>query len=1410
MKILYAIIRLAFFLILSFTSTALREEDPNERQSLSKKIAEQLTAMASVAPSGNAFTEVASLAGIHYGDMAWGDYDNDGDYDVIVTGDLGTYTSSSPFTKLFKNTAGVFAEDISNPLPQWYEASCDWGDYDNDGDIDLLITGFSDTAPSASAATSIYNNNNGVLTLISTPAIPGAGRGSCNWIDYDNDGDLDVYVEGTHIVGVNTVSDQGHLYRNDGNHVFTASSLSVTGGSQGDGVWADYDNDKDMDLLTTGVGATNTWLQTNNGTAGFTFSGLFGLAFSGAVWGDFDADGDPDLIVSGEVYNSNAGTLNYYKNTGGVLASIGTAGLTAHYGTSITSGDYDNDGDLDILITGFTSPYTSTNTDLYANDGTGYFTQVSNPGFDPVLAGEAKWADIDNDGDLDLILSGGTDANYTGITKIYRNDLNPANAKPSAPSGLSLSQSGSTLTFNWNAATDAQGGKLTYNLRVGTTPHGSELMSSGSDLSTGYHLIAQPGNVQGAISWKIQNNSATNIYWSVQAIDNSLVAGGFASEASYSHLVPLANFATDPGYHKVKLTWTNPNSNGLVTIYRETASTPSPSNAIATSISGTNYVDNTITDGNTYYYYAQAVDSNNNYSTLVSATATPGMFTEMQSLVGIGSAQGRNLWGDYDHDGDYDILVTGSDGSAPTTKLYSNNNGTFTETASPLAALGYSWASWNDFDNDNDLDVLITSSADYSLRTLYNNTNGAFSDVTTSTKLQPNGGFHGWADWDNDGDMDLVVSQNNSSFSTRNDGTAGFSPGFQLEGGNNVRFADYDNDGDQDFVMFGQANSYIIFNNNKGIFTKVQASNLTVSFGFDCAWVDVDSDGKLDLIGTGNYTDGCLKVYKNTGSSFSLLSTAGGLGLMFTSIAVGDYDSDGDPDIALTGISYVSFNSFTKLLSNDGAGHFSEVINSTSLPNVSESTLAWCDYDHDGDLDLLLSGGVDNSNQLITKVYRNNLNINNTAPTVPNGLQGSVGNSSATFKWDASTDAQGGSITYNLRVGTTPNGSEILSPMADIATGMLLTPNMGNVQLNRSWTLSLPPGTYYWSVQSVDGAFASSHFAAEQQLVVDYPATKGIADQTLTYGDTKSIDVGSSFSSASALTYSVAFSTGTIATATIQGTSLTMATLSVGTTTATVTAMAPSGGSNSASFAIKVNKAPLQITADDKTMVYQESFPTYTYKVTGLKLADSEAVITPAPTVTGPSTSTNAGAYPLVVHSGTASNYDIATTNGTLTINKAVGHVTLSALAQNFNNSPRSITVAVTPPGLEVDVTYSGSSTAPSAVGSYDVVATINDVNYEGSATGTLVISAVTAVEDIGKSISVYPNPIKDELYVDGSAFENARVSIVDMLGQEVKMQRLHNTLTAVDCRTLPAGMFLVIVYDASDRKAVITRVVKM
>ena len=120
---------------------------------------------------------------------------------------------------------------------------------------------------------------------------------------------------------------------------------------------------------------------------------------------------------------------------------------------------------------------------------------------------------------------------------------------------------------------------------------------------------------------------------------------------------------------------------------------------------------------------------------------------------------------------------------------------------------------------------------------------------------------------------------------------------------------------------------------------------------------------------------------------------------------------------------------------------------------------------------------------------------------------------------------------------------------------------------------------------------------------------------------------------------------------------------------------------------------------------------------------------------------TSAGSYTVVATINDA-NYQGSATN-TLVIGQASGSITLGSLSQTYNGSAKAATATTTPSGLAVNFTYNGSATAPTAAGSYTVVGTINDANYQGSATDTLVIAQATGSITLGSLSQTYNGSAK-------------------------------------------------------------------
>ena len=280
----------------------------------------------------------------------------------------------------------------------------------------------------------------------------------------------------------------------------------------------------------------------NNGNGEFTDAGanLPGADIGFARWGDFDGDGDLDLLFGGD---STAGRITrVYRNDGGTFVDT-EQNLTGLLWSSADWGDFDNDGDLDFIVIGYDAVTSTTKSILYRNDQ-GTFVATTDT-FIPVNLGAVGWADYDNDGDLDLLIAGNGSNNLGDKLRIYHNNSSIANTAPAAPVNLEADVQGTTVNLAWNASTDAQtpSSALTYNLRVGTTPGGSEIVTPHA-LSSGLGLLPAMGNTQLALSHPLRGlTPGTTYYWSVQSVDTGFKGSSFASEGSFT---ATAGTATPP------------------------------------------------------------------------------------------------------------------------------------------------------------------------------------------------------------------------------------------------------------------------------------------------------------------------------------------------------------------------------------------------------------------------------------------------------------------------------------------------------------------------------------------------------------------------------------------------------------------------------------------------------------------------------------------------------------------------------------------------------------------------------------------------------------------------------------------------------------------------------------------------
>jgi len=279
--------------------------------------------------------------------------------------------------------------DISAGLPGIWRGSASWGDYDNDGRLDIVFIGSTNTSNSTLAISQVWRNTGSGFTNINAE-LPGRNTGihgnMVAWGDYDNDGRLDLLLAG--LSNNLSLAPLCEVWRNTGSGFVLNTNAVLPGVWNGSVAWGDYDNDGRRDILLTGVRASGAIAQVwRNTVCGFTNinAGLPGVNYSSAAWGDYDNDGRLDILLSG--LDSNAGVITeVWRNTGSGFVNI-NAGLPGIHYSSVAWGDYNNDGRLDILLAGDTGG--GFISQVWRNTGSGFIN--INAGLPGLAGGSVAW-----------------------------------------------------------------------------------------------------------------------------------------------------------------------------------------------------------------------------------------------------------------------------------------------------------------------------------------------------------------------------------------------------------------------------------------------------------------------------------------------------------------------------------------------------------------------------------------------------------------------------------------------------------------------------------------------------------------------------------------------------------------------------------------------------------------------------------------------------------------------------------------------------------------------------------------------------------------------------------------------------------------------------------------------------------
>ena len=354
---------------------------------------------------------------ISEGDIVSADIDNDGDLDILLS---GIEPSGLPITKLYTNDGlGVFMEVPNTTFTGAYLASAVFADVNGDNAPDIFLSGIDS---SNFYFTKLYINNGVGIFIEKVNTNIKNIQGTIAVADVDGDNDQDMFQIGFS----NTLIRTSTLYENDGNGNFTEIQSGVFRGfDDAKAVFGDVDGDNDLDLIISGYGISPTissWLYNNDGNGNFT---EVSVPFEGVTDGsialvDINGDNFLDFIETG-FGNSWKGITKTYINNGlGTFTEI-TNTLEQVRRSKIAVGDYDKDGDEDLVLTGINSSYNLVGK-LYENDGTGIFTEQPNENIQDVSHAVIAFIDIDKDSDLDLIV-GGNNANGNPSTRFYLNRL---------------------------------------------------------------------------------------------------------------------------------------------------------------------------------------------------------------------------------------------------------------------------------------------------------------------------------------------------------------------------------------------------------------------------------------------------------------------------------------------------------------------------------------------------------------------------------------------------------------------------------------------------------------------------------------------------------------------------------------------------------------------------------------------------------------------------------------------------------------------------------------------------------------------------------------------------------------------------------------------------------------------------
>jgi gliding motility-associated-like protein len=998
---------------------------------------------------------------------AIGDLDGDGKPDLVVA------NHNSNTVSVFRNistggplTMASFAAPVtfvsSNP------ASVIIGDLDGDGKPDLVVVNQSGNTVSVlrNTATSGTISSSSFAAPVTFAA--GSLPSSIAIGDLDGDGKPDLAV-------VNTGSNNVSILRNTAiSGAITTSSFAAqvtfaTGSTPNSIAISDLDGDSKPDLVVTNQSGNTVSVLRNTATTGAITASSFAAQVTfatghhpnGVAIGDLDGDGKPDVAVA----NENDHTVSVFRNTatsGAITASSFAAQVAFTTGidpVSVVIGDLDGDGKPDLVVANIADNDVS----VLRNTATsGTITTASFAAQVTLATGANPFAvaiaDLDGDGKADLVAVN----EGVGTLSVLRN--NPFLAPTTQAGNIIFTSTTTTATTaSW---TNGNGAARAVFMLAGATGSPAPVdftgytanaaFASGDQIgSTGWYCVYNgtgitvnitgltAGTTYRVMTVEYNGTGSSATYLTTTATGNPANVTTNFPPPTITSFTP----ASGPVGTSVTITGTNFNITAANNIVFFGATMATVTAASTTSLTVT------VPAGATY----QPISVLNGATNLIGYSAAPFVTTFTpnkgsiaatdfipQFTLGIGTITSAIALNDLDGDGKPDLVVASVAGNNVSIFRNISTGGSLTAAsfAAPVsfaAGSGPTSIAIGDLDGDGKPDIVVADANGNTVAILRNTaTSGAITassfaaPVTFATGSQPRSVAMG--DLDGDGKPDLVLANNgNQTLSVlRNTATSGVinSSSFAAQvafgtGANpfSVAIGDLDGDGKPDLAVANASGNTVSVLRNTATSGVITASSFAAKVDFATGFApesiaigDLDGDGKPDLAVINNGSNS-ISVLRNTSSVGAITSGSFAAKVDFAtgstpkSIAIGDLDGDGKPDL-------VTANSNSNSVSVLRNGAITGVINSSSFAAQVTLTVgtvpisvAIGDLDGDGKADLMVA----NQNDKTVSILRNDPLI---APTTQasNIIFTNTTTTATTANW---TNGNGGARAMFMLAGTT-------------------------------------------------------------------------------------------------------------------------------------------------------------------------------------------------------------------------------------------------------------------------------------------------------------------------------------------------------------------------------------------------------